>query len=49
MPILVLALIALACFGLIGILLATAVILERKNSAGSQPSNAEPAHKPTIS
>lgn len=48
MPILVLALIALACFGLTGILLTAAVILEGKNSAGPQPSNSEPAHKPTV-
>jgi hypothetical protein len=46
MPILVLALIALAGFGLIGILLTAAVILERKNSAVREPNNSQPANKP---
>lgn len=33
MPVLMIALFALACFGLIGILLSAAVICERKNKA----------------
>lgn len=46
MPILVLALIALVCFGLIGVLLATAVIMERKKPAVPAPNGSVPSHKP---
>ena len=38
MPVLMIALFALACFGLIGFLLAAAVICERKN----KPANEKP-------
>jgi hypothetical protein len=37
MPILMVALIALAAFGLIGLMLALAVTLEQKKIAGKQP------------
>ena len=43
MPILLIALIALACFGLIGILLAAAVAFEPKKPADSAD---HPARKP---
>jgi hypothetical protein len=37
MPILMVALIALAVFGLIGVMLALAVTLEQKKASGKQP------------
>lgn len=44
MPILMVALFALAVFGLIGILLTAAVILETKKANASRPPDA-PVHK----
>jgi hypothetical protein len=47
-PILMIALFALAVFGLIGVLLAGAVVLETKkvNAANSSTQPVEPANKP---
>jgi len=48
MPILMIALLALACFGAIGILLVTAGMLERKaHSKSSSSASAVPGGKPT--
>jgi hypothetical protein len=49
MPILMIALLALACFGAIGILLVMAGVLERKRHNPSSPSSegAVPGGKPT--
>ncbi|HXY52450.1 MAG TPA: hypothetical protein VEI01_23590 [Terriglobales bacterium] len=49
MPILMIALLALACFGAIGILLVTAGMLERKahSKSSSSPEGAVPGGKPT--
>jgi hypothetical protein len=48
MPILMVALLALAAFGMIGILLLTAVILENRKHKHPEPANLQPAGFPLV-